>query len=181
MNRYPSPVIALRTRTRYAVLAFIMLTSLTAYYMYLRLSANDLYTQHYHPYHLHLARGESDKSLIKEAYGSGKLDSVISRANSIKDLEPEEYLLTGIAYLEKNQAAKAIETFQMLIEKNKKTNTDFFEDDAEYYLAMSYLNNHETQKAIPIFEKIQSDPDHKYNSDVSEWFVQNTKAYLAKQ
>jgi tetratricopeptide (TPR) repeat protein len=181
MNRNTSPVIALRSRTRYAVVAFIMLTSLTAYYMYIRLSANDLYTQHYHPYHLHLARGESDKSLIKEAYNNGQLDSVIVRSNSTNELEPEEYLLTGIAYLEKNQAVKAIETFQKLIEKNKNTNSDFFEDDAEYYLAMSYLNNNEMQKAIPIFEKIQSDPDHKYNNEVSVWFLQNVKTYLAKQ
>ncbi len=72
-----------------------------------------------------------------------------------------------------NEDAEAIATFQILMERNKKANTDFFEDDAEYYLAMSYLNNHELQKAMPIFEKIQSDPDHKYNGDVSEWFRQN--------
>jgi pentatricopeptide repeat protein len=61
--------------------------------------------------------------------------------------------VSGIAFLEKNQPEKAIETFKEMIQKNVNSKTGFFEQDAEYFLAMSYLDNHEPGKGIPIFEE----------------------------
>ena len=94
------------------------------------------------------------------------MDSVIWDFKNLSAPVPEEYLLTGIAYLEKNQPEKAIETFKILIQKNQNSKTDFFEDDAEYYLAMSYLDNQESEKALPIFEKIKADPENRHYPDV---------------
>ena len=88
--------------------------------------------------------------------------------------------MASIAYLEKNQPAKAIETFKTMIQKNLDSKTDYFEDDAEYYLAMSYLSNQESEKAMPIFERINANPDHTYNNNVSEWFLLNVKTTIAK-
>ena len=118
---------------------------------------------------------------MKNAYSDGNLDSVISAFSKDNAPVPEEYLLAGIAFLEKNQPTRAIETFQQLIQHNTEAKTDFFEEDAEYYLAMSYLSNNETEKAMSIFEKIQSDPEHPYNSQVSDWFVLNIRTLIAKK
>jgi len=68
-----------------------------------------------------------------------------------------------------------------MIEKNAQSKTDYFEDDAEYYLAMSYLNNQEPGKAMPIFEKIYANADNPYNTNVSDWFMSNVKTAVAKK
>ena len=68
-----------------------------------------------------------------------------------------------------------------MIQKNENSKTDFFEQDAEYYLAMSYLSNHEPLKAMPIFERINADSENPYNSNVSEWFLLNVRTSIAKK
>jgi tetratricopeptide (TPR) repeat protein len=109
------------------------------------------------------------------------MDSVILEYNRSNSLVPEDYLLAGIAYLEKKQPRKAIATFQAMIKKNRDSNSDFFQDDAEYYLAMSYLDNQEPEKAMPIFENIQADKDNRYNSIVSNWFMLKLKISVARK
>ena len=109
------------------------------------------------------------------------MDSVIWDFKNLNAPVPEEYLLAGIAYLEKNQPEKAIETFKILITKNQNSKTDFFEDDAEYYLAMSYLDNLESEKALPIFEKIKADPENRHYSDVDEIFLLSVRTAIAKK
>src|SRR5450432_757953 len=173
---------ALKMKLITAIATFTFLIGITFSYLYFKASPDYLYSKYYHPFHLQITRGASEKSAIRDAYAKGKMDSVISKFNALSEPAEEEYLLTGIAFLEKNQPEKAIETFQMLISKNKNAKSDFFEEDAEYYLAMSYLSNHEIDKAIPIFEKIQADPEAKYNSEVSEWFLLNVRtSSIAKQ
>jgi tetratricopeptide (TPR) repeat protein len=161
--------------------AFSMLLVFFALYLYITVTPEKLFSKNFHPYELHTMRGVSNSSALKEAYKNGKMDSVIWEFNSLTAAQPEEYLLAGIAYLEKNQPEKAIETFKTMIQKNENSKTDFFEQDAEYYLAMSYLDNHEPGKAMPIFERINADSENPYNSNVSEWFLLNVKTSIAKK
>jgi tetratricopeptide (TPR) repeat protein len=165
---------------RIAFALFVML-GLFALYLYVTVTPKKLFKSYYHPYELHAMRGDPKNPALVEAYQNGKMDSVIWEFNSMNAPQPEEYLLAGIAYLEKNQPAKAIETFKIIILKNEHSKTDFFEEDAEYYLAMGYLSNQESEKAMPIFEKIEADPDHPYHSFVSEWFLLNVRTSIAKK
>jgi hypothetical protein len=169
------------TKILYACAAFTLILGISAIYLYQRASPQKLFSEYYHPYERRLLRGESNSSLMKNAYSNGKMDSVILEFNASKTAVPEEYLLAGIAFLEKNQPAKAIEIFKQLIQKNTDEKSDFFEQDAEYYLAMGYLGNLEPEKAMPIFEKIQADTENPYNSNVSEWFLLNVKTSIAKK
>src|SRR4029077_4715620 len=159
----------------------IIFFELFAMYNYVTLTPKKIFRENYQPYELHVMRGSSDNSPLKEAYKNGNMDSVIWEFNSLNAPQPEEYLLAGIAFLEKNQPEKAIETFKAMIQKNENSKTDFFEQDAEYYLAMSYLGNHEPLKAMPIFERINADSENPYNSNVSEWFLLNVKTSIAKK
>lgn len=161
--------------------AFSMLLVLFALYLFITVTPEKLFSKNFHPYELHTMRGASNSSAIKDAYKNGKMDSVIWEFNSLSAPQPEEYLLAGIAFLEKNQPEKAIETFKTMIQRNENSKTDFFEQDAEYYLAMSYLGNHEPGKAMPIFERINADSENPYNSNVSEWFLLNVKTSIAKK
>ena len=190
MNKISTPSelqAALEKSRHYAVLSlrialgFSMILCLFALYLYITVTPEKLFSKNFHPYELHTMRGSSYSSAIREAYTTGKMDSVIWEFNSLNGPQPEEYLLAGIAFLEKNQPEKAIETFKAMIQKNEDSKTDFFEQDAEYYLAMSYLSNHEPVKAMPIFERINADSENPYNSNVSEWFLLNVKTSIAKK
>ena len=154
----------------------IALVGLSALYQYFTASPEKLFSENYQPYSIHETRGIPVNSRLLENYRHGNMDSVIMEFNSLSVPEPEEYILTGIAFLESNQPGKAIGTFNKLIQQNADAKTDFFEDDAEYYLAMSYLKNGEPHKALPILEKIQADPSHPYNSRLSKWFILKVKS-----
>jgi tetratricopeptide (TPR) repeat protein len=165
----------------HVIAGLIIFFELFAVYNYMTLTPKKIFRENYQPYELHVMRGPSDNSPLKEAYKNGNMDSVIWDFNSLKAPQPEEYLLAGIAFLENKQPIKAIETFKAMIEKNAQSKTDYFEDDAEYYLAMSYLNNQEPGKAMPIFEKIYANADNPYNTNVSDWFMSNVKTAVAKK
>jgi tetratricopeptide (TPR) repeat protein len=169
------------TRILYACAGLTLLLGISAIYLYQRATPQKLFSEYYHPYERRLLRGASNSSALKDAYSNGKMDSVIQEFNASKSPVQEEYLLAGIAFLDKNEPAKAIEIFKQLIQKNTDEKSDFFEEDAEYYLAMGYLGNEQPEKAMPIFEKIQADMENPYNGNVSEWFMLNVKTSIAKK
>ena len=172
-----SSVIKMLAQTGLRVAAvFVVLVGLSAIYQYFTTSPEKLFNENYQPYSIHEVRGMPVNSRLLENYKHGNMDSVIMEFNALRAPEPEEYILTGIAFLESNQPERAIGTFNKLIQQNADSKTDFFEDDAEYYLAMSYLKNLEPQKALPILEKIQADPSHPYNSKLSKWFILKVKS-----
>jgi tetratricopeptide (TPR) repeat protein len=158
----------------------IVLVGISALYQYLTTSPEKLFSENYHPYSIHTMRGSSENSVLSEKYKKGNMDSVILEFNSMSSHQPEEFILAGIAYLENNQPARAIETFKTLIQKNTDSKTDYFEDDAEYYLAMSYLNNQEPEKALALFEKIKAEPKNPYNSRLTKWFLLKLKSLHTK-
>jgi tetratricopeptide (TPR) repeat protein len=171
----------LKTSAICALAVFIILFGLSAFYLNIKANPEKLFTDNYRPYEPQIMRGASHRSNLKEAYTEGKMDSVIWEFKNLNSPIPEEYLLAGIAFLEKNQPEKAIETFKMLIQTNTNSKTDYFEDDAEYYLAMSYLSNQESEKAMPYFEKIKADPENRHYDDVSEWFILNVRNSIVKK
>ncbi len=169
------------TKIMYFAAGFTLILGISAVYLYQRATPQRLFSEHYQPYKLHILRGAPNGNSIKDAYAFGKMDSVITQFSASRSPVPEDYLLAGIAFLEKNQPAKAIDVFKQLIQKNADDKSDFFEADAEYYLAMGYLSNQEPDKAMPIFEKIQADLENPYSSSVSEWFMLNIKTSIAKK
>jgi len=176
-----TPALSLRTIIGCAVFSFIFMSLSCALYLYINANPKKLFSENYRRYERIILRDASDHSIIGEAYTEGNMDSVILDYKSMNSLTPEEYLLAGIAYLEKNQPEKAIETFKTLIRANQESKTDFFEDAAEYYLAMGYLDNMEPQKAMPLLEKIKADPENRYYSDVDELLLLKVRTSVAKR
>jgi tetratricopeptide (TPR) repeat protein len=179
--KFSTTAFYLKTRVIYALAVCIILFGLSAFYLNIKASRERLFTDNFHPYEPQIMRGAARRSEIREAYTAGKMDSVIWEFKNLNSPIPEEYLLAGIAFLEKNQPEKAIETFKTLIQTNTNSKTDYFEDDAEYYLAMSYLSNQESEKAMPYFEKIKADPENRHYDDVSEWLILNVKNSIVKK
>jgi tetratricopeptide (TPR) repeat protein len=176
-----TPALSLKTIIGCAAASFLFMSLSCVLYIYINANPKKLFSENYRRYERFVLRGASTHSSLGEAYSEGNMDSVIWDFKNLNSPVPEEYILAGIAYLEKNQPDKAIETFKTLIEKNQHSNTDYFEDAAEYYLAMSYLDNMEPQKAMPLLEKIKSDPENRYYSDVDELLLLKVRTSVAKK
>ena len=176
-----TPILSLKTIIACAVASFVFMSLSCALYLYINANPKKLFSENYRRYERLILRGATVHSSLEVAYTEGDMDSVIRDFKSMDSPTPEEYLLTGIAYLEKNQPEKAIETFKTLIKSNQEAKTDFFEDAAEYYLAMGYLDNMEPEKAMPLFEKIKSDPENRYYSDVDDLLLLKVRTSIAKR
>jgi tetratricopeptide (TPR) repeat protein len=159
----------IRYSVRIAAIILVALGSIT-FYQYMTCSPEKLFRENYLPFSIHETRG-IPSSTLEVMYKKGDISEVITAFNALKDPMPGDYFLAGNAFLEIHQPSNAVRAFTALQENNKANNSHYFEEDAEYYLAMAYLAGNDPGKAIPIFEKINSDNGHAYHSKVTNWFM----------
>ena len=128
------------------------------FYLYVTISDKKLFDSHYISYASSVERGEQ---------------SVIAPAKI--------YFLQGQEDLKNGNTEKAVNEFNKTLEENRKSGKAILNDDAEYYLALSYLKSGDAKSAIQIFEMIHDRRDHLYNSQVSSWFILRLKILALKQ
>ena len=156
-----------------ASLLVIMLS--VGFYQYITISGPKLFNETYSSYELSISRGgENDVSKIEKDYAKGHSNLVIEEFTKLKNPNAKENFLAGQAYLSKNNINESIRCFEQVGANSSAENA--FKDDAEYYLALSYLKNGEPLKAEPILQKINKDKDHLYHDHVSKWTL--LKTYL---
>ena len=76
--------------------------------------------------------------------------------------------LAGMADLELKRYNDAIEHFEQVIAVNAQSGSDYFQDEAQYYLAISWLAKDKVNEALPILEKIRADKNHLYHDKVEQ-------------
>jgi tetratricopeptide (TPR) repeat protein len=148
----------------------IVLIGLSAVYQYLTVTPDKLFTENFHVFDLHETRGATGTN-IENAYKKDDMEAVLLEFRQLKNPQAGDFFLAGNAFLTTHQPAKAVEAFDSVRQINQSHKTHIFEEDAEYYLALSYLANKEPARAYPIFEKIHADAAHPYNKEVSAWFL----------
>jgi tetratricopeptide (TPR) repeat protein len=148
--------------------SIILIISATFFYQYLTLTPQKIFTDNYNPYQAATSRG-SEGSSINTLYREHRYQQLLNKFESSTTHTAEELFLAGNAYLEINQPPRAISAFQQLQASNIASGSTLFKDDGEYYLAMAYLKNGETTKALPILQEIHNNPDHAYHDKVSAW------------
>src|SRR5450631_3568493 len=114
----------------------VLLVGLSTLYQYYTVSPEKLFKENFQVFTLRETRGIPG-SLLEDSYKKENMREVIQMFNRLKDPKPEDYFLAGNAFLSSHQPAKAIQAFVALQEKNRTNNTHYFEEDTEYYLALS--------------------------------------------
>jgi hypothetical protein len=71
-----------------------------------------------------------------------------------------------MADLEAKKYDDAIGMFQQVMAANSLSGSDYFEDEAEFYLAMSWLARNDIKEAMPLLDKIRADKTHQYHDVV---------------
>ncbi len=149
-----------------AAACILILTGGTAVYKYMSTSAGHIYSEYTQPYDLNTSRGAAVRDEMDEAYGNKNWTAVTELFKKKKDKNNKTYFLAGMAALESNRYDDAIGLFQQVIAANTQSGGDYFEDEAEFYLAMSWLARNEVKEAMPLLDKIRADKNHLYHDVV---------------
>ncbi|HXB91428.1 MAG TPA: hypothetical protein VNU72_04030 [Puia sp.] len=152
---------------RAAALILIISTS-ASLYKYLSVSSQSLYDRYYSGYDLNTSRGADAAQPIVNAYDSKDWTAVLSQAAAVKNKDNQTEFLAGMADLELKKYDDAITHFEEIIAVNSHAGSDYYQDEAEYYLAISWLAHKNVNEAMPILEKIRANTHHQYHDKVAK-------------
>jgi len=160
-----------------AVAASVLLVVLgiTGYNFY-KLSPDKVFADNYSFYELSNTRGAgSEMTAAEKAYREKNYKEVISIHDKRSEAGPQTEFLAGLSALELDNNSKAITCFKEVIETNRQTKDKLLEDEAEYYLSLSYIRNRDYDYALELMKKIQDDPGHLYNEKITSKLMRQVK------
>jgi hypothetical protein len=146
----------------------LLFAGLTAVYKYSTISAAGVFNKYYNAYDLNAMRGGSETDPMERAYRNKNWTEVTTLFASVKDKNNKSWFLEAMAGLELKHYENAIEGFNRVIAANARSGDNYFQDEAEYYLAMSYLGANEPGKALALLNKIKADKSHLFYGKVNE-------------
>ncbi len=144
-------------------------------YQYTTVSSDTLFNKNYVKYEVSFTRGDEIKQTEK-LFINADYDGVINFVKSSKQPSATDLFYAAQAYLQKNQSALAINNFKTALKSQ-----DFkLKEDAEYYLALSYLKNNNIKESEKIFKQIKNDHNHLYHDQVSNLTLIKLKVLALK-
>ncbi len=133
-------------------------------------SPDKLYNQTFVDYDLTPPRGDANQvSTIEKLYQQKNYSAVVSSVHSLQ-LSGKDSLLTGLSYLHNNNFSAAVHWFHALASRQNE-----YQQDAEFYLSLSYLKNKEYSKALPLMQTIYQNPSHLYHQQLSADVIEEVK------
>ena len=114
-------------------------------------------------------------SVIVQEFNAKNFKAVITNFHQLKKPTSREYFLAGYAYLQTGAYANAAETFKKIIEKNKNSSERLYNDEAEYYLLLSYIQLKQYKDAYEYAKIISNDKYHTYYENVNAWLLLKLK------
>jgi hypothetical protein len=155
-----------RTTIRVAACLFI-LGGGAAIYKYTMTNSAGIFSQYCSTFDLNTSRGATAPAdEMDEAYKNKNWTAVTELFKKKKAKTNKTYFLAGMADLESKKYDDAIGMFQQVMAANSQSGSDYFEDEAEFYLAMSWLARNDVKEAMPLLDKIRADKNHLYHDVV---------------
>lgn len=173
----PVKVFGMRRAVRYglsvAATLFFVFIAIEGYQFY-QLSSDGVYNETYISYST-TTRGEQNISAIEKAYSNKSYNEVISLGGNQLTTDKEKFFI-GLSYLEVNQPANAIKLFSAL-----NNDQSSFKEDAEFYLALSFLKQENYDQSLQLFQKIFNADSHSYQERVSKSLLKKIRMLRWKQ
>ena len=153
----------------------VVFLGVAAIYKYSTVSSATVYNEYYTGYTLGVSRGTNTSSAIDEAYKSKNWQSVITLAANENRPTAKTVFLDGMAAMELQQYPAAITNFHQVIAINTGSNEHYFQDEARYYLALSYLMNKQADKGVDLLNEIRQEKNNLYQPLASRISVLDLK------
>ncbi|HTR31850.1 MAG TPA: hypothetical protein VMH27_21405 [Puia sp.] len=126
-----------------------------------------VFDKNYSDYQLSITRGADASDSLELAYRNRNWAAVYHAFEASHARTQKDYFLTAMAHMQQKEYYESIGLLKTLILSNQNKEP-YFEDEAEYYLAMNYLATGQAAPAVALFDKIKADPHHVYHSRVSQ-------------
>jgi len=156
-----------RNAIRVAASIFLLVGS-AAVYKYTTVTSEGFLNKSYTSYDLNTSRGAVNADKLERAYRDKNWAEVLSVFNSLDSKNNKSYFLAGMANMELKKYGPAITNFEQIINTNTRSGDNYFGDEAQYYLALSLIANHEESKAGIIINQIKANKDHLYYNQANE-------------
>ena len=145
------------------------------FYLSAQLSPEKIYEESFVDFTVSGTRGGSVTiSEIESSYRKKDYQAVTGAVRSTR-LYAKDSLLIGLSYLHTNRPEKAIGFFQTLA-----FSSNDFQQDAEFYLSLSYVKNKMYEKAFPLMQKIVNNPAHLYHAQLTDGTLNKVKKLAGK-
>lgn len=133
-------------------------------------SSNTLYNNFFEDYYLtnERSREVADNGSIIELFRNGAYQGVIKTFDKLETSSNREKFLAGYAQLKSGNTGAAIGLFQKIIESNTLDSSKLYQDEAEYYLGLAYLQKGDKKEAYQMLNSIHQNKDHSYFNAVEK-------------
>jgi hypothetical protein len=167
---------ALRVSIIAAASIILVLSGAVTYTIY-QLSPGKVFNESYVSYNINSSRSSQNRNTrIEDAYSNGDFNTVIKLSDE-SPLTYQDELLKGISYMQLNLLPDAIIQFNRILNE-KESN---FKQDAEYYLALTYIKDNDYKNALPLLIKIRENKSHLYHNQVTQKIIREVKLLKWKQ
>jgi hypothetical protein len=161
--------------------AILIIAPLLAFVLvYTTNSSDRLFATQYQTYRINVDRTASQETSVSlvQSYQQGKYEQVVKDYQALTEKGTREKMITAFAHMELKQYEAAVPLLDAVIRSNVLTGERLYQDEAEYYLALSLLKTNQLQHAYQLFDKIYVDDEHTFNGRVDKWFMLRLKWLL---
>lgn len=145
-------------------------------YNFFTLTPVKVFNSNYQAYTLVTVRDDNAAgTAVEKAYRSGNYKEVLRIHDDNEDHSAKAEFLCGAAALELKDNLKAISCFKEVIEMNSSAADPILNDEAEYYLSLSYIQNLDYDLALELLNKIRDTEGHLYREKVTPKLIRQVK------
>ena len=157
--------------------ALILAPALYLLYIYGSNSPDKLFNEQYQAYRINVDRSSvpASSTSIIDHYQQGDFAAVIKDYQTLTLHSIREDIMAALAYMELKQYDAAVPLLDGVIRNNVLKSSRIYQDEAEYYLALSQLKTNKIESAYQLFNKIYVDDEHTFNGRVDKWFMMKLK------
>jgi hypothetical protein len=142
---------------------FILFIGASILYKYMSVTNQSVYEKQFAAYELSNTRGQETVDAETQAYQSKNWKEVTTIFNTVKNKTNKSVFLAAMAEMELKHFPQAVLLFENIL----RSGDNAYQEEAEYYVSLAYLMNHEENKAVLILDKIKADTSHTYYPMVS--------------
>lgn len=132
-------------------------------------STEQMYADLNEPYTLNTVRSSNTimEGDMVDAFRSGNYEKVIALYQGGTTYTSREMFFSGYSFMQMEDFTSAAVNFEKLLQNNAANGQLLYNDDAEYYLAVSRMRIGNYESAYDLSRRIYDTPAHTYNSSIS--------------
>jgi hypothetical protein len=149
-----------RASLRVAAILLLIVGSASVY-KYISTSNRTVYDRQFLSYELTNTRGVQNRETETETYRSGNWKEVVTIYHTGNSKSNNKNIfLAAISEMQLKHFPEAVTLFEEILYSISDDHS--FQEEAEYYLSLAYLMNHQDMKSIRLINKIKANTNHTY-------------------